>query len=106
MRLTERFFLLNRSGWVLLKDVSNKTKTKTTTNMSNYTTKTTTISGYTVEFENDGETTQCFISNKRGSASLECLLGTGCLTDQFGDDFQVPANVRDQIEKWAMAQGY
>lgn len=90
----------------MLKDVSSKTNNKTTTNMSNYTTKTTTISGYTVEFENDGETTQCFISNKRGSASLEFLLGTGCLTDQFGDDFQVPANVRTQIEKWAMAQGY
>lgn len=74
--------------------------------MSNYISKTTTISGYIVEFENDGETTQCFISNKRGSASLECLLGTGCLTDQFGDDFQVPERVCAEIENWAMAQGY
>lgn len=71
-----------------------------------YISKTTLIDGYTVEFENDGELTQCYIRNRRGSASLECLLGTGCLTDQYGDDFRVAEATRNRIEAWALAQGY
>jgi hypothetical protein len=64
------------------------------------------IRGYLVEFEGDDETTQCYINKNGNSASLECLIGTGCLNDRFGGDVPVPQAIIDQIEAWAMAQGY
>jgi hypothetical protein len=79
--------------------------TKTTTNMTT-TSAQTNISGYSIEFENDGETTQCWIINGNASASLEALLMTGCLTDHFGDDVRVPKAIINRIEAWARSKGY
>jgi hypothetical protein len=66
----------------------------------------TNIAGYSIEFENDGETTQCWIIKGNASASLEGLLGTGCLSDHFGDDVRVPQAIISRIETWALNKGY
>ena len=66
----------------------------------------TNFAGYFIDFENDGETTQCWIIKRNASASLEYLLATGCLTDVFGDDVRVPSTIINRIEAWALSKGY
>jgi hypothetical protein len=62
----------------------------------------TTIQGFLVELEVEDGTSSCFINKGRGSSSLEYLLGEGSLDDGK----EVPQAVIDQIEKWALANGY
>ena len=70
-------------------------------------TKSTSISGYLVELDVEGaETTQCFVSKESYSASLACLMGEGELTGPRDATQQVPQSVIDQIENWAVANGY
>lgn len=71
----------------------------------------TNIQGYEVtldtDMNGDGEVTGCWISCKRFSASLACLLDTGALTHSDGHtEHQVPAWVIGEIEKWADDNGY
>lgn len=72
----------------------------------NTTSAKTNIAGYSIEFDNDGDTTQCFIIKGNASASLEALMGTGCLSDHFGNDVRVAQSIIDRIEAWAMGKGY
>lgn len=97
---------MNRSGSVFVCLVNNDNQQqKTTTNMTT-TSAQTNIFVYSIEFENDGETTQCWIIKGNASASLEALLMTGCLTDHFGDDVRVPQAIINRIEAWARSKGY
>lgn len=66
----------------------------------------TVISGFTVQFEADEESTQCFIFDSKASASLECLLGTGCLMDSDGNGVRVSQAFIDKVAGWAYKQGY
>jgi len=65
----------------------------------------TNISGYAVELDLSGETTQCFISKGKFSSSLECLMGNGTL-DNSDETIDVPIPVINDIEMWALENGY
>lgn len=70
--------------------------------------KQTVIQGYFVELEVDCEDgiTQCFVIKGRHSASLAGLIYTGCLSAPIEGDQRVPRSVINQIEAWALAEGY
>ena len=71
--------------------------------------KTTTIHGYTVEFDIDENGfTQCFILSKTASASLSFLLNWGGLSpyDDKHEVVKVSEETINKIEAWAMAAGY
>lgn len=71
--------------------------------------KTTTIHGYTVEFDTDENgITQCFILSKTASASLSFLLNWGGLSpyDDMQEVVKVSEETINKIEAWAMAAGY
>lgn len=67
--------------------------------------RSTTIKGYTVELDTDDETTQCFITKGRYSASLAALSSTGVLTDD-DKEHAVPGSIQGDIENWAYNNGY
>lgn len=71
---------------------------------------TTTISGYLVELDTEGETTKCFVDfNDRGThynASLAALDATGELEDAHGRPRRVPASTIERIMNWALERGY
>jgi hypothetical protein len=71
---------------------------------------TTIISGYLVELDTTGETTECFVDfNDRGthySASLAALDATGELEDRAGRPRRVPASTIERITSWAVERGY
>lgn len=79
------------------------------------------IEGYTVDLDTDMEghgadhpdrVTGCWImlklppSYESYSASLEALLGEGCLTASSGRQWALPQSTIDQIESWALGHGY
>jgi hypothetical protein len=71
---------------------------------------TTIISGYLVELDTDGDTTQCFVDyNDRGAhynASLAALMDTGELEDRYNKPRRVPQSTIDRITDWALERGY
>ena len=70
-------------------------------------TKTKKIAGYTIELDITDEYTQCVICKGSCSSSLEVLLNYGTLAgDREQDDHTVSPAVIDQIEDWALANGY
>ena len=68
------------------------------------------ISGYLVELDTDGDTTQCFVDyNDRGThynASLAALMDTGELEDRYNKPRRVPRSTIDRITDWALERGY
>lgn len=71
---------------------------------------TTIISGYLVELDTDGDTTQCWVDyNDRGNhytASLAALDATGVLEDRNGRERPVPGSTVERISDWAVTRGY
>ena len=67
--------------------------------------KQTRINGYFVELESADDCVQGWVTNGRFSASIECMYGTGTLTDGY-EDFHVPESIREKIYSWALANGY
>jgi hypothetical protein len=66
----------------------------------------TNIGAYLVEMEIDDGVSSCFISLGNYSASLEALLGEGTLEDGRGAVLEVKQTDIDDIEAWAMDNGY
>jgi hypothetical protein len=71
---------------------------------------TTTISGYQVTLESDGERVDCWITcNDRGTrytASLAAADATGVLEDRNGRERPIPSSTLDRIGAWAESNGY
>lgn len=71
---------------------------------------TTIISGYLVELDTTGDTTECFVDyNDKGNhytASLACLDATGELEDRHGKPRRVPTKTIERIMDWALERGY
>lgn len=71
---------------------------------------TTTINGYQVTLENDGERVDCWITyNDRGTvyrASLAALDATGVLEDRNGRERPITSSTLNRIGAWAMSNGY
>ena len=71
--------------------------------------KTTKIGGYDVTLEvyqEHGETrSHCYISKGNASGSLDLALSHGILSTNDGDE-DIPSNVSDKIESWAVSHGY
>jgi len=71
---------------------------------------TTIISGYLIELDTDGDSTDCYISyNDHGTfytASLAAADATGMLEDRNGRERRIPASTIDRITDWAVAYGY
>lgn len=63
------------------------------------------IGDYSIELDLSGETTQCWVSKGRFSASLECLMGEGVLHCN-DHELKVPPSVIGDIENWAYRNGY
>ena len=71
--------------------------------------KTTTIHGYTVEFDIDENgIPQCLIRSKNASSSLSFLLNMGGLQHYDNREEAIPVSEEtiNKIEAWAMAAGY
>ena len=89
------------------KNTQNQMKTQ-----DQYRTAETTIAGFSVSFEFDpalleeGGATQCYIEGHGLSGSLCLLDGTGCLSDEYGNDTPIHENAAQRIIDWAHAQGY
>jgi len=68
------------------------------------------ISGYLVELDTDGDTTECFVDyNDKGThynASLAALRDTGTLETRAGRARPVPQSTIDRIADWAETRGY
>ncbi len=69
-------------------------------------TKTTTIHGYTVELDIDGDQTQCTVTHKRFHGSLAMLSFEGYLINCRDEEHIVPAWIIAEIETWAENNGY
>jgi hypothetical protein len=68
--------------------------------------KTTKISGYSVEISTCGDSTNCWIEKGTYSASLAALSDTGFLETTLGGQHKVKADIIDEINEWAEANGY
>lgn len=66
---------------------------------------------YTADLDTEMEdgVTGCWVSKGDFTASLECLMATGVLEDHDNHDgstHAVPQDVIDEIEQWALENGY
>jgi hypothetical protein len=64
------------------------------------------VGAYDVELEVYSDSTQCQVTRGQYHASLACLLGEGKLFNHLDDEHTVPDAVIDEIEAWALLNGY